>query len=40
MRVVGGVLTPNKNGGIRYQSLEVRLRIQASELRGERVKEL
>lgn len=26
MRGVGGVLTPNKNGDIRYQSLEVRLK--------------
>jgi hypothetical protein len=33
MRVVGGVLTPNKNGAIRYQSLEVRLKTQrVSEL--------
>ena len=28
MRVVGGVLTLNKNGAIRYQSLEVRLKNQ------------
>ena len=33
MRVVGGVLTLNKNGAIRYQSLEVRLKTQrVSEL--------
>ena len=37
MRVVGGVLTLNKNGAIRYQSLEVRLKTQrVSELLGER----
>lgn len=33
MRVVGGVLALNKNGAIRYQSLEVRLKTQrVSEL--------
>ena len=33
MRVIGGVLTLNKNGAIRYQSLEVRLKTQrVSEL--------
>ena len=33
MRVVVGVLTLNKNGAIRYQSLEVRLKTQrVSEL--------
>ncbi len=39
MRVIGGVLTLNKNGAIRYQSLEVRLKTQrVSESQGERVK--
>ena len=39
MRFVGGVLALNKNGAIRYQSLEVRLKTQrVSELLGERVK--
>ena len=33
MRVAGGVLTLNKDGAIRYQSLEVRLKTQrVSEL--------
>ena len=39
MRVVGGVLTQNKNRDIRYQSLEIRLKTQrVSESQRERVK--
>ena len=33
IRVVEGVLTPNKKGDIRHQSLEVRWNIQVSQLR-------